>query len=408
MTVDPGRIDAMADEGWDAAVGALLDAAADEPTDAAEPPEAEDLNEIIGWWVGRMLRPENGLRDRMAWFWHGLLTTSADKVSETSLVRDQLIGLRTNALGDYRTLLHQFVTGGALLEYLDASYSMASNPNENLARELMELFTLGRGNYTEDDVRAAARALAGWVVEDGDVEWRRENAFVAPLLFRGIQDEWDMATVVDHLCDQPETAIHVSSRLWRHLVGGGLDSDEAVELGWWWQERDLSIIDLVERILGEKAMAEQRLNRARTGAEWYVAFRSVTDGADAAAGVGDETDDGETVAERNAAAIWELETLGQAPYYPPNVGGWPDGVRWLSAGSLLPRISLINTVDTEALFGGRSGTTDDILDRCGLHEVSEQTLAVLDQIRSSEDLPGESAHLVKWRLALSSPEFNLS
>ena len=96
-----------------------------------------------------MVEPDTGLRDRMAFFWHGLLTTNAWKVSTESLLAEQLDHLRTNALGNYRELLQGYVSGGALLEYLDASWSLASNPNENLARELMELFTVGRGHYDE-------------------------------------------------------------------------------------------------------------------------------------------------------------------------------------------------------------------------------------------------------------------
>lgn len=324
----------------------------------------------------------------MAWFWHALLTTSADKVSSAALVRQQLVDLRSGALGDYRTILHTFVTGGALIDYLDANGSMASNPNENLARELMELFTIGRDAYTEDDVRSAARALAGWVVEDGTVSWKRENAFVAPLLFKGVQDDWDTTKVVDFLCDQPETAVRVSTRLWRHLVGTDPDPGAAAELGAWWQEHDLAVADLVERILLDPAMAAARLNRPRSGLEWFTAYRAV---------VGVPTDD-----------TWSMQNLGQMPYQPPNVGGWPDGARWLSPGSLLARASMAFDTAWEALAPGRSGTTADILDRCGLQQVWPATLAALDAVRSSDELPPEEAEHTRWRLALSSPEFNLA
>lgn len=408
LTVDPDRIDELAGVSWADAVAAVLDeaavpggAAVPDGADGAEgsrraagdelPDHGGDWAEVASWWVRAMVeRRSPGLRDRMAWFWHGLLTTNADKVSSLPLLAEQVRLLRVHALGDYRTLLHAIVTSGAMLDYLDASHSMATNPNENLARELMELFTIGRDAYTEDDVRAAARALAGWVVDDSGVRWRRDHAFVAPLLFRGVQDRWDTTRIVDHLCDAPETAVRVSSRLWLQLVGTVLEPPAAVELGRWWQGHDLAIVPLIERILLHPTAESARGNRVRGGLEWYVAFRSVT-GRDAA---GDDP--------------WLLDNLGQMPYRPPSVGGWPDGARWLSASSLLARASLAFNVTTEALDGGRSGTPADILDRCGLHEVSAATLDALDAVRATDDLSPEAAHHTRWRLALSTPEFHLS
>jgi len=388
LTVNPSRIDQLADLSWRDAVADVLDRALG--ADAGDdPPVASDWSVVVTWWVNRMIDPASGLRERMAWFWHSLLTTSADKVSSAALVGRQLADLRAGALGDYRTILHTYVTSGALVQYLDADGSMAANPNENLARELMELFTVGRDAYTEDDVRSAARALAGWVVEDGEVSWRRENAFVAPLLFKGVQDDWDTAKVVDFLCDQPETAVRVSSRLWRHLVGTEPEPGAAADLGAWWQERDLAVPDLVERIMLSPGADTARLNRPRSGLEWFTAYRAVVGGAP-------------------VEDAWTLYGLGEMPYQPPNVGGWPDGPRWLSPGSLLARASLAFDTDWEAMAPGRSGTVDDILDRCGLQEISPATRAALDAVRSSDELPAEEAHRTRWRLALSSPEFSLA
>ncbi|MEL7156073.1 MAG: DUF1800 family protein, partial [Actinomycetota bacterium] len=106
--------------------------------------------------------------------------------------------------------------------------------------------------------------------------------------------------------------------------------------------------------------------------------------------------------------LWPLEGLGQMPYLPPNVGGWPTGDRWLGPGSSLARLAFAADLPLEAVAGGRSGTVDDLLDRCGLHEVSDNTLDVLRATRSSEELPPEAANRVRWWLALCSPEFQLA
>ena len=398
LTADTDRLQQLAERSWEDGVGFLIDEAAD-PPDGEPPATGEDWSEPVMWWLDRMTDPAGGLRERLTWFWHTVLTTSAYKVDQPELLADQLAGLRANATGNYRDLLHRYITGGALLIYLDAAWSEASNPNENLGRELMELFTVGRGHYTQDDVRAAARALAGWVVEDdGTVEWRREHGFIAPLLFRGIQDDWDTTKIIDHLCDQPQTATNITGRLWWHLLGTELTEDRATELGRWWQDRDLDILELVERILTDSSAEGSRLNRPRTGVEWYCAFSAAT-------GI-------------RATDPWQLERLGQMPYVPPNVGGWPEGGHWLMPGSLLGRLSVIAEVNTEALDRAdgpgrtgnrsRSGTADEVLDHCGLYEVSDNTIDVVRSVRTSDRLSSEAARLTTWRLALASPEFQLS
>ena len=383
LGVHADRVADLADRPWDEAIDRVLDVG----DDVDDAPATEDWGDTASWWLDRMTEPETGLRDRMAWFWHGLLTTNAYKVSETSLLAEQLDLFRHGGLGNFRDLLHGYVTGGALLNYLDASWSMASNPNENLARELMELFTIGRGHYSEDDVRAAARALAGWVVEDGEVEFRRENAFVAPLIYLGEQAEWDTAMVVDRLCDHPATAARLASRLWDDLVGQPLADDASTELGAWWQEQDLEIKPLVERILRDPAFADARLSRPKTGLEWYC-------GASSVLGFDD--------------AFWYLESLGQMPYLPPNVAGWRNGDRWLSPGSLLARTSLLHSVDLRSELDSVGSTTADILDRCSIYEVSAETVAAIDAVAKTPDIDPETVELIRWRLALSSPEFNLS
>ncbi len=384
MGVHRDRVADLADRSWDDAIDRVLSVGDFDPEDDGAP-ATDDWGDTATWWIARMTESGTGLRDRMAWFWHGLLTTNAYKVSENSLLAEQLDHFRAEGLGNFRTLLHGYVTGGALLDYLDASWSIASNPNENLARELMELFTVGRGHYDENDVRAAARALAGWVVEDGEVDFRRENAFVAPLIYLGEQAEWDTAMVVDRLCDHPATARRLAARLWGHLVGTTLDDNAADELGSWWQGEDLEIRPLVERILRDPAFAASSHSRPRSGLEWYC-------GVKAAIGFGDE--------------FWYLESLGQMPYLPPNVAGWPSGDRWLSPGSLLARTSFLHSVDLREGLGSATSIAE-VLDRCSIHEVSPETLAALDAVEQMPDIDAETIELVRWRLALSSPEFNL-
>ncbi len=360
-----------------------------------------DTDNLMHWWIRRMAGQDSALSERMTWFWHGVLTTNADKSDSPKQIQAQLNLLRTHSLGNYRELLQAFMIDGALLNYLDGNGSAAFAPNENLARETMELFTIGRGNYTEDDVRAAARAFAGWTVdyETGEVSLSRRDSFRAPLIFLGEQRNWDTPSVVDHLCDQPATAVHVASRLWLHLVGAPLEEKAAAELGAWWQDQDLEIKPLVRMILQSEGFSASKMARVRTGIEWFCGVRAMVLGAD-------------TMAEEERLPVdtWRIQQLGQNPYDPPNVAGWPTDDRWIGASGMLARASLVHDIDFNQFFSADM-TTDDILDRCAIHEVSDETYQAIEGTgprKDGEQISPEDRLATRFRLALTSPEFNQS
>lgn len=386
----PGRIDELAGRSWDAMVDDLLDIDTLQRHVEEPVPLDAEREELLDWWIEKMSRPETGVVDKMMWFWHGFLTTNAYSVGDESLIPRQMTLLRSQSLGNYRDLLQGFVRDGALLRYLDGDGSEASNPNENLGRELMELFTIGRGNYTQDDVRAAARALAGWRVDtenedDPEVVFDRRSAFVAPLIFLGEQRDWDTGSIVDRLCDHPATAVNVSSRLWYELVGTDLDAATASELGAWWQSADLEILPLVERILRSDEARTARYTRARSGLEWFLAMKAVTD--------------------LPFESPWVLDSLGQMPYLPPNVAGWPKGDRWLRPGSLVHRAVLLGSVGLDEA-PGRS--PDEILAAAALETVSDPTADAIRQAGGTADLGADQRARLRWRLVLNAPEFHLS
>ena len=385
LITDTNLIQDLSGQSWDEVIGRVLN----DEGNAGRPPR-EDKQEIISWWVDRMLGPSSGLYERMVWFWHTHLTTSHFDVSSDVLISRQLELLRTHALGNFRDLLQGFVVDGALLQYLNGAGSEASNPNENLARELMELFTVGLGNYSEDDVRSAARALAGWVVdrETDEVRFERQRAFIAPLLFRGKQANFDTAMIVDHLCDDLAAAAYVANKLWHHLAGGWLDEPTAVDMGRWWQAQNLEIRPLVERIITDPQFEHTYYSRPRGGLEFYGALSSV---------VGARSDKPR-----------QLRTLGQVPFEPPNVAGWPTDNRWLEPGPMLNRGSLIFGVDFDSYYEPMPGTVDHVLDRCGLYSISQSTLDALNSVGIRADLDEVARAEVRWRLALSSPEFQLT
>ncbi len=386
MRVDMARVKELAALPWADAVTALVEA----PADGQLAPTSGESDDLVRWWMGRMVLPESGLTDRMAFFWHTVLTTHRYAAGYQQLVGPQLNLLRRNALGNFRTLLQEFCVDGALIMYLNANGSTAEHPNENLARELMELFTTGVGHYTEADVRAAARAMTGWQVEDGSytVRFDPARASTEPVAFLGETKQWDVASIVDRLCDHPATAARIAGRLWYHLVGTELSGPAAADLGAWWQGQQLEIKPLVTRILNDPEVRAEHYRRPRSGYEWYLAFQHVT-GAD-------------------LAELWIPRHLGQALYEPPNVAGWPVGERWLDADSVLRRTSLSLYLDMDKIPGGATATVDDVLDRCGLVVVSDATVDALTRAGEGTRLDDASLAHLRWSIALSSPEFQLT
>ena len=381
--VHPERIARLGSRSWDDAISEVLTEARERSNNLQPVPEFEEYDGAVVWWVKQLLDKENGLLDRMSWFWHTVLTTSGEK-AEPKLLGPQINLFRSKGIGNFRDLLQSFVIDGALLQYLDGAGSEAFNPNENLGRELMELFTLGRGHYSQDDVRVAARALAGWDVDENlKVIFRPESSFNAPALFRGVQADWTTELIVDALCDDPLTAINISNKLWDHLVGTTRDQSEVDKLGLWWHEQDLEILPLVERILRSDEFAEAHYSRPKSGFEWWASMITAT---------GREWED-----------LWPLQYLGQMPYLPPNVGGWPGGDRWLGPGSLLSRLSVAFGLDS---IGSGPWPTEAVLEQCGLYDISTNSVAVLDGVGQNYDLEAQDRRILRWRVALTCPEFN--
>ena len=369
-----------------AAVEAVLNAPRN--TDRAAP--AEDSNETVTWWLRRIGAPGSGLHERMAFFWHGLLPTHRHAVGWDQLIATQLNMIRDNALGNYRDLLQAMVVDGGMIRYLDADSSSAKRPNENLARELMELFSTGIGHYTEEDVRQAALAMTGWRVDkDSYAVWfDPERAHHEPVTFLGETKKWDVASITDRLCDHPATAARVSSLLWYHLTGKQIDSDSMSELGAWWQAQNLEIMPLVERILNDDAFWADHYARPRSGFEYYAAAQ--------------------TILGLDPTKLWQARNLGQLPYEPPNVGGWPVGERWLNPDSMLRRSEALFSVDFREISGGETATIDEILDRCAIYVVSDETMAALTGSAADPEGIGPAGVVqLQWRIAMSSPEFQL-
>jgi uncharacterized protein (DUF1800 family) len=175
---------------------------------------------LRAWWVREMLSTSSPLTERMTLFWHNHFTSGQDKVHYPQQMEQQNMLLRRDALGNFGELLHAFAKDPAMLQYLDGASNRKGKPNENFAREVMELFTLGEGHYTQRDVSEAARAYTGWGL-DPDTQayvWRANQHDDGDKTVPGQTGPLDGDQVLDILLAQPETAIFVTTRLWREFV----------------------------------------------------------------------------------------------------------------------------------------------------------------------------------------------
>jgi uncharacterized protein (DUF1800 family) len=347
-----------------------------------------------------MRSPEAGTHERMMWMWHTHFATNADKAPALLCWR-QLRTFHRHALGNFATLLHEMVTDPALLAYLDAFGSTASDPNENLGRELLELFSMGTGTYTQADVEAAAHCLAGWQLdwEHGTTSVDPASAPRWPVTFLGATRRFTPDQLVDRILEQPSVAPFIVSKVWAELIGGAPEREELDRLSASFRA-DYEILPLVRRILDTQAFQEPTRRRPRTALEWFVPAISVLTGAP-------PTDGSQG---SNAWSPWDLNNLGQMPYAPPNVNGWPAS-RWTSPGSLIAKGQFLSwrNLDDQSFLLDLAAAEDPVaavLDRCSISHASAETVDALRSVyRSVGPEHLTQAAGLTLRFALLSPEF---
>ncbi len=285
-----------------------------------------DLGRLKAWWVYRMLCGPDPLTERLTLFWHNHFATSAAKAG-TAVYRQNEI-FREFGRGPFGELLRRVVKDPALLIYLDAPANRKGQPNENLARELMELFTLGIGHYTETDVKEAARTLTGWGVAGGAFQEDPGQHDGGEKTILGRTGRWTGDDLVKMLLDHPATASRLAARLCEHFLGEGAADAAAVRaLADGLRRRNLDVGWAVGTVLRSRAFfAEANLGTRVLGPAEYVV------GAARALELFGPPPSTLILAEFVAH-------LGQDLFHPPNVGGWPGGRDWLSARGAVGRLN---------------------------------------------------------------------
>jgi uncharacterized protein (DUF1800 family) len=297
----------------------------DEARKAARQQSRADTNALAAWWLQEMRDTPAPLAERMVLFWHNHFATSEQKVQQPQGMYFQHQLFRQHALGSFRELLHGVTRDPAMLIYLDGAANRAQAPNENFAREVMELFTLGEGRYGERDIKEAARAFSGWSVDRETWQARlrpKQHDGGEKTLF-GRSARFDTGGALDAMLEQPAAARFITAKLWRELVSPAPDAARVERIA----ERFRASGWRIEVVVRELLLSD---------AFWADGSRAalIKSPVELAVGTLRQFD----IQLDNTLPLVALTSrLGQMLFLPPNVKGWPGYTDWINSTSLLNR-----------------------------------------------------------------------
>jgi uncharacterized protein (DUF1800 family) len=374
------QLDQAVQQGPQAAANQLLAAAQD---NAAFEAQMESLAQTVlavnnaevlpPWWLYRMRHSPAPLLEKMTLFWHGHFATSAAKVADARLMYEQNMLLRRHALGSFEALVQGIAKDPAMLLYLDSATNRKIHPNENFAREVMELFCLGLGNYTEKDIQELARCFTGWEIQHGKFKFNRYQHDYGVKTLLGKSGALDGDEGIRVILGHKATAEFICRKLVRFFVTEEEELSEAyvAPLAQIFRDSGLTVAPVVETILSSRLFYSTAAvgRKVRSPVELGVGLlRSL-----------------EATANMQKMAS-HLRELGQQVFYPPNVKGWAGGRTWINSATFLGRANLVRTIveDPATRFAGRPLAA--YLAEFGLSQ-PEQVVAWLAELLIAVPLP---------------------
>lgn len=298
---------------------------------------------LQAWWVHKMLSTNQPLKEKMTLFWHGHFATGQDKVRNAFFLQQQNEVFRSMGFGKFDALTLAVAKDPAMLRYLDNDENVKDHPNENFARELMELFTMGvHGGYTEKDVQESARAFTGWTFQtkNKDIESYKNPQFVfmaknhdtGTKTILGQVGNYDGADIVRIVTHHLSSAEFMTAKIWRYFVSEDLPESVHQDLIKTWVNSKLDIRELLRMIFTSQEFyaPENRNNLIKSPIEYVVgSLRSVN---------------AKLMLEQELTLLGMLSAQAQIPFYPPNVKGWDGGLDWIADTTLLNRIQFMGVI----------------------------------------------------------------
>lgn len=295
-----------------------------------------DIADLKTWWLYRMRFSANPLVEKMTLFWHNLFATSNAKVNHVGRMTRQNDVQREQALGDFRVLLHGMARDPAMLIWLDGNANRKRHPNENFAREVMELFSLGIGNYSERDIQEAARAFTGWHVRDGEFWFNSLQHDPGEKTVFGQTGRFDGNAVVDLCLAHPACPRFLAFKLLRTFVMPEPDAARIDAVAASIQKHNLQILPVLREVLTSADFFDSANRRAliKSPLEFVLGSLRALDGS-----------------VRWSPVVELLADLGQNVFEPPSVKGWDGGRLWINTSTLLMRTNFVTGLCYSEKFG---------------------------------------------------------
>lgn len=391
----PGELSAGYDEtvrrllgpGPDAAAGAFAPPTGLEPPGkvaskskeerkAAVRARAGQERKLAVWWLDRMVASRTA-GERLTWFWHGHFATSNQKVRNAAWMLAQNQTQRTHALGRFGDLAQAMVVDTAMIRWLDGQRNRRGTPNENLAREFLELFTLGIGHYTEKDVAEGARCLTGWVLRPKATLQRRRFDAGSKTLF-GTTGSFDAKGFAVLALSQPASAGFVIGRLWFRLVSSTPPDAATVARLAKAYGPERNVRSLLTAMVGEPAFRDSESALVKQPVEWAIGLMRAL-----------RIQPGKLPEKEQTKLLAGLRGMGQLPFRPPSVGGWPSGASWLTTSAGLTRLQLAQHLAKQAELPALS--VDGVAALLGVDGWSARTKAALAGVKDPAQLTAVAA-----------------
>ena len=306
--------------------------------------QRDSIKSLNLYWLDQMVHSKAQLREKMAFFWHGHFASRNINIFFQQHLLDII---RQNALGSFRTLLHEVSKSAAMLNFLNAAQNRKDQPNENFAREVMELFTMGRGNYTEHDIKEAARAFTGWSANvKGEFVFRRFQHDYGSKTVLKRTGNFEGEEILDILLEQKQTAQYIAGKVYRFFVNETPDTAKVEWLAGRFYSSDYNIGKLMEDIFTADWFYEDKNigTKIKSPIELLAGIQRM---------LPMEIDNEE-------ALLLLQRVLGQLLFYPPNVAGWPGGKSWIDSSSLMTRLRIPQLINDEDELTIRPKTDDDM------------------------------------------------
>lgn len=304
----------------------------------------DDIKKLNIKWLEEINASSAIFREKMSLFWHGHFACREQNIFHNQIL---LQIIRTNALGRFKDLLIEVSKSAAMLSFLNNQQNKKQHPNENFAREVMELFTLGRGNYTENDIKEAARAFTGWGFNyQGEFVFKKSQHDDGSKTILGKTGNFTGEDVLNILLEQKQTAKYITKKIYKYFVNDNVDDEKVESLSKRFYYSNYNISSLMKDIFSSDWFYEAKNIGAKIKSpiELIVGIRKQLN----------------IQIDKPEIQLIFQNALGQALFYPPNVAGWPGGKNWIDSSSLMLRMQIPRLIKDSKEFAITTKTDDDV------------------------------------------------